>query len=194
MTIHQSRYGGAAEVGRAPTKPPRKDSKKPLLTIAGGTTALGGGIAASSAQSKLKVARYNRDSAKKLSDEAGRLWRNRATPSDPHGIPLRHHHMGVPPHRGGNLPASDKQFGAYLSRQEKETKRTQKVVRNVRNVRTAGLAALAAGLGLAGASAVHNERSRGTIGYRRPANRQEAIRQAGPTSSAEARYRRTNGM
>lgn len=194
MTINQSRYGGAAEVGRASSKEPRKDSKRPLITIAGGTAAIGGGIAASRAQGQLTGARATRDSAKKLSEEAGRLWRNRATASDPSGIPLRGHHMGIPANKGGNLPARDSKFASYVSNKEKESQKAGQAVKRVRNMRTAGLVTLATGLGVMGGSAVQNERSRGTIGYKRPTNRQEALRQAGPTSAAESRYRRMNGM
>jgi hypothetical protein len=194
MTINQSRYGGAAEVGRAPTKEPRKDSKRPLITIAGGTAAVGGGLVASNAQGKLSGARANRDSTRRASNEAKYLWANRKLAANPTGIDIRRHHMEIPVNRGGNLPASYKQYAVWMNEKEKQADKAVRNVRRVRNVRTAGLAALASGLGVMGASAVHNERSRGTIGYKRPTNRLEALRQAGPTSAAESRYRRTNGM
>jgi hypothetical protein len=189
MTINQSRYGGAAEVGRAPTKEPRKDSKRPLVTLAGGTAALGGGVTATQANKRLPNFRSVQDAAQKLEQSATSKYNQRHLPN----TVLMRHDLGVGL-KGPNQRVSASYYENQLKRLEGETGKANRNVRRVRNVRTAGLAALATGLGVMGASAIQHERSRGTIGYKRPTNRQEALRQAGPTSAAEARYRRTNGM
>lgn len=185
MTIHQSRYGGAAEVGRAHVEERKKDSKKPLITIAGGTAALGGGITASTAQGKLSGARAAHASHKAFEEKANVLFRQRDV------RPLMRHDIGV---KGPNQKVSAHFFENKLKELGEKTKQADRSVRRIRNIRTAGLAALASGLGVMGASAVHNERSRGTIGYKRPASRQEAMRQAMPMSAAQARHRRMNGL
>jgi len=187
MTIHQSRYGGAAEVGRAHVEERKKDSKKPLITIAGGAAALGGGVTASRANGNLREARANHESVKAFEDRARFKYNNPGT------FPLMRHDVGIGL-KGPNQKIKDSTYKKELERLAEKTKSADKRVRGVHNVRTAGLAALAAGLGVMSASAVHNERSRGTIGYKRPSNQKEAMRQAGPTSAAEARHRRMNGM
>jgi len=194
MTINQSRYGSAAEVGRAHSEKPQKDSKRPLVTIGSAAVATGGGVTASHSQGKLTGARAERENTRRVSNEAKYMWANRKLAANPNGFEIRRHHMDIPANKGGNLPASYNKYAIWMSEKEKEADKAVRNVRRVRNVRTAGLAALATGLGVMGASAVHNERSRGTIGYKRPTNRQDAMRQAGPSSAAEARHRRMNGM
>jgi len=186
MTIHQSRYGGAAEVGRAPVQVRQKDSRRPLITISGAGLATGGGITATQANRRLSNLRASRSTANESRDAAERIWRNRKTPLDPNGIALRGHHAGLSPNKGGNLPLSEAKFSAFMDAKNKDAKNAHRAVNRMRSVRTAGLAALAAGLGIAGTSALQHEKSRGTIGYKRSADKS--------APEIGRRYRYQNGM
>jgi hypothetical protein len=188
MTISQSRYGGAAEVGRAPSKPGRKTDRNAYGVLAGvGTAGAGAGAAAyGRAKGKSLLGDVNRASAR-----VGRADMNLNRP----GGPLASTGMkGSRAKALSELAAAGRESEAAQRRYAAGAGKAKMLARGGKLTALAGLL----GAGVAG---VNLEAKRGTVGYRRPTrtealNSQQNSRRKSISEGQAAgdRYRRMNGM
>ena len=186
MTINQSRYGGLAEVGRAPVSEKKKDSRRPYVTMAGGGLAVGGGLVAGDANRRLPQYKAAHNELRSTAEKA--RWKyniHQSIDSPTTHVKLFRHDVRVGLN-GPNKEVGPKFYENQLKRIDEGANKAKKFVNRTRNVRSAGLAALAAGVGIAGMSGYAHEKSRGTLGYKRSHDA------SGPTASSS--FRRMNGM
>lgn len=188
MTISQSRYGGAAEVGRAPSKDGRKTDRNAYGVLAGvGTAGAGAGIAAyGRAKGKGLAGDVNRANAR-----VGRADLNLNRP----GGPLASTGMK------GSRSKALSELASASRESESAQRRYAAGAGKAKMLARGGKLTALAGLVGAGVAGINLESKRGTVGYRRPtraearnaqqSNRRKSISEG---QAAGDRYRRMNGM
>ncbi len=188
MTISQSRYGGAAEVGRAPSKEGRKTDRNAYGVLAGvGTAGAGAGVAAyGRAKGKSLVGDVNRANAR-----VGRADLNLNRP----GGPLASTGMK------GSRSKALSELASASRESETAQRRYAAGASKAKMLARGGKLTALAGLVGAGVAGINLESKRGTVGYRRPTraearNAQQSSRRKSISEGQAAgdRYRRMNGM
>lgn len=188
MTISQSRYGGAAEVGRAPSKDGRKTDRNAYGVLAGAGVAGAGAGAVG----------YGRAKGKSLLKDVNRA-NARVGRAD-----LNLNRFGGPVTPTGMKSSKSKAL-SELTNASRESEAAQRRYAagagKAKMIARGGKLTALAGLLGAGIAGVNLEAKRGTVGYRRPTraealNSQQNSRRKSISEGQAAgdRYRRMNGM
>lgn len=175
MTISQSRYGMASEVGRNPNRPARKESKQASAVLGSlGVTAGGAGVYGygrympRGAQARYKIAV---DGSRQVSQDylAARDFRRTIEGNIARrpGGPTPNQMKNLVAGKAEELTQQKRLRAAGAARREAKSALTT-AVRRGKFVRQGGAAVIGAGLLSAGISAAAGERARHTSGYRRP--------------------------